>query len=160
MECFVCCLRGHPFMTSAKFWDFLTPSPPCPRWETGLYHKIHATSLTLSAFPLPPSPPQRGRHKWMSPNAIFSCGADRNALEFGLALLPPSLPTLFLCQRNWTGGLPPVRRGATAATGRGRRPPSRSGRGCRISQTARGGKAPLIFWKSKNGIPFPGIAAF
>ena len=43
-------------MTSATFSDFLTPSPPCPRWATGLYYKIHATSLTLSAFPLPPSP--------------------------------------------------------------------------------------------------------
>ena len=48
--------RGHPFMTSAQFSDFLTPSPPCPRWATGLYYKIHATSLTLSAFPLPPPP--------------------------------------------------------------------------------------------------------
>ena len=49
-------IGGHPFMTSAKFSDFLTPSPPCPHWATGLYYKIHATSLTLSAFPLPPSP--------------------------------------------------------------------------------------------------------
>ena len=48
-------LRGHPFMTSVKFSDFLTP-PPCPRWATGLYYKIHATSLTVSAFPLPPPP--------------------------------------------------------------------------------------------------------
>ena len=25
--------RGHPYMTSAKFWDFLTPSPLVRRWD-------------------------------------------------------------------------------------------------------------------------------
>ena len=39
-----------------KISGFFDPLPPCLRWETGLHYKIHATSLTLSAFPLPPSP--------------------------------------------------------------------------------------------------------
>ena len=25
--------RGHPYMTSAKFWDFLTPSPLVRIWD-------------------------------------------------------------------------------------------------------------------------------
>ena len=65
-------LRGLPLMTSAKFLDFLTPSPPCPQ--------IHATSLTELPYFVcfstnPPSPPWRGRHKWKPPNGT---AAPRN----------------------------------------------------------------------------------
>ena len=28
-------VRGHPYMTSAKFWDFLTPSPLVRIWDFG-----------------------------------------------------------------------------------------------------------------------------
>ena len=59
--------RGAFINDVLKFLGFFDPLPPCPRWETGLYYKIHATSLTLFAFPLTPSPPRRGRHKWMAP---------------------------------------------------------------------------------------------
>ena len=51
-------------MKSEKIWDFLTPSP-LSAFRFWLYYKIHATSLTSSAFggppprlPLPPSPVQ------------------------------------------------------------------------------------------------------
>ena len=37
-----CLLRELKYMTSAKFSDFLTPSPPCPQ--------IHATSITKVAY--------------------------------------------------------------------------------------------------------------
>ena len=30
--------RGHPYMTSAKFWDFLTPSPPLSAFGTDLQY--------------------------------------------------------------------------------------------------------------------------
>ena len=36
-----CCVGGHPYMTTAKFWDFLTPSPLCP--HLGL---IYSTKFT------------------------------------------------------------------------------------------------------------------
>ena len=42
-------------MMSAKLSDFLTPSP-LSTFGTDLWFKIHATSLTTSAFPCPPSP--------------------------------------------------------------------------------------------------------
>ena len=31
-------IRGHPYMTSAKFWDFLTPSPPLSAFGTDLQY--------------------------------------------------------------------------------------------------------------------------
>ena len=43
--------------TSAKFWDFLTPPPLVRAGQLVYNYKIHATSLTLSGFPLPPPPP-------------------------------------------------------------------------------------------------------
>ena len=41
--------RVLPLLTSTKFSDILIPSPACP--QTDLWYKIHATSLTTSAFP-------------------------------------------------------------------------------------------------------------
>ena len=59
-ECPQLCLgsyeRGHPFMMSTKILDFLTPSPLVRAGKLVYTIKIHATSLTLSAFPLPPPP--------------------------------------------------------------------------------------------------------
>ena len=46
-------IRDHPYVTSAKIWDFLNLSP-CP--HLGLIY-IHATSLTTSSFGLTPPPP-------------------------------------------------------------------------------------------------------
>ena len=61
-------------MTSAKFGDFLNPSPPCPQ--------NHATSLTTSSFGLTPSP--------LSADVIYGCPLIRTTaislrliLEFG-----------------------------------------------------------------------------
>ena len=48
-------LRELPDMMSAKISDFLTLSP-LSTCESDLYYKIHATSLTTSSFPWPPSP--------------------------------------------------------------------------------------------------------
>ena len=50
-------VRGLPDMISTIFSDFSTPSP-LSALGTDLYYKIHATSLTTSAFslPLPPHP--------------------------------------------------------------------------------------------------------
>ena len=45
-------VRELPYMMSAKFSDFWTPSPLFP-FGTDLFH---TTSLTISAFPWPPSP--------------------------------------------------------------------------------------------------------
>ena len=64
MLCIYLCLVRTQVCPSG--YDFLTPSPSCPRWATGLYYRINATSLTLSAFPLTPPPPRCGRHKWMA----------------------------------------------------------------------------------------------
>ena len=41
--------KGPPDMMSTHFSDFLTPSPST--FGIDLYNKIHATSLTTSAFP-------------------------------------------------------------------------------------------------------------
>ena len=43
-------LRELPDMMSTKFSDFLTPSP-LSIFGSDLYCKIHATSLTMLAFP-------------------------------------------------------------------------------------------------------------
>ena len=55
------CLRGHPFMTSAKFSDFLTPSPPCPHLI-----KMYSTKFTQPPLLRPhghyPPPPSRCRY--------------------------------------------------------------------------------------------------
>ena len=40
-SCRVISLRGHPYMTSAQFWDFLATSPTCP--HLGL---IYSTKFT------------------------------------------------------------------------------------------------------------------
>ena len=61
--------KGPSIYDVRKIFGFFDPLPPCPHWATGLYYKIHATSLTLSAFPRPPSPPQCGRHKWKPPKS-------------------------------------------------------------------------------------------
>ena len=45
-------------MMSTKYSDFLTPSP-LSTFGTDLYYKIHATSLSMSAFQWPPPPPMR-----------------------------------------------------------------------------------------------------
>ena len=56
MPTFDICRKGASINDIRKMLGFFDPLPPCPRWETGLYYKIHATSLTLSAFPLSPRP--------------------------------------------------------------------------------------------------------
>ena len=33
-----CCVGGHPYMTSAKFWDFVTPFPPLSAFGTDLQY--------------------------------------------------------------------------------------------------------------------------
>ena len=48
--------RGLPYMTSAKFSDFLPP-PPC-------HCHIHATSVTFVCFSMTPVPLECRRHKW------------------------------------------------------------------------------------------------
>ena len=40
-----------PDMMSAKFSNFLTLSPPLSTFESDLLNKMHATSLTMFAFP-------------------------------------------------------------------------------------------------------------
>ena len=49
-------MLGPSIYDVCKILGFFDPLPPCPRWATGLYYQINATSLTLSAFPLPPPP--------------------------------------------------------------------------------------------------------
>ena len=51
-------VRELPFMTSAKFLDFLIRSP-LSVFGSDLHYKIHATFLTTSASPLPPPPLMR-----------------------------------------------------------------------------------------------------
>ena len=55
-------IRELPYMTSAKFSDFLTPSP-LSAFGSALRYRIHATSLTTSAFEVTPS--QCRRHMYM-----------------------------------------------------------------------------------------------
>ena len=52
------CAWGHPFMTSAKFLDFLTPSPPCPRPHLVRIYSTKCTQPPLLHLLLaqPPSP--------------------------------------------------------------------------------------------------------
>ena len=52
-------------MTSAKFWDFFTPSLPLSAFGTDLQYSIHATSLTTSSFGLTPFP--------LSADVIYGC---------------------------------------------------------------------------------------
>ena len=61
---------GHPHMTSAKFWDFLTHSPPCP--HLGLIYSTKFTQPPLLHLLLgyAPLPPQCGRHIWMPPYSV------------------------------------------------------------------------------------------
>ena len=58
-------IRGHPCMTSAKFWDFLTPSPLVRIWDW--YTVLNSRNLPYYIFfwANRPSPPQYGRHIWM-----------------------------------------------------------------------------------------------
>ena len=44
-------------MTSAKFSGFWTPPPPLSAFCSDLQYRIHATSLTASAFGVTPPPP-------------------------------------------------------------------------------------------------------
>ena len=58
-------------MTSAKFWDFLTPSPLVHIWDwsTVLNSRNLPYYIFFWANPLPP---QCGRHIWMPPTTIWS----------------------------------------------------------------------------------------
>ena len=48
-------IRGASINDVRINFGFLTPSP-LPAFGINLYQKIHATSLTMSAFPQPPPP--------------------------------------------------------------------------------------------------------
>ena len=51
-----------------KILETFLPHPPCVRIQD-LYYKIHATSLTSSAFADPSTPILGGRHMYLPPNA-------------------------------------------------------------------------------------------
>ena len=53
-------------MMSAKFWDFLTPSPPVRKFTLPPLLRM----LTMSAFEGTPLPLQCGHHIWKSPNLV------------------------------------------------------------------------------------------
>ena len=54
--------KGLPYMTSARFSDILTPSPPC-------YCHKSAGFVPFICFLGSPSPIHSGRHIWKAPNA-------------------------------------------------------------------------------------------
>ena len=54
-----------------NFWNFWPP-PTCPHLKLSYSIKIHATSLTMSAFPRPPSPLRSGHHIWKLPDLRFN----------------------------------------------------------------------------------------
>ena len=123
-------VRGHPFMTSATFSDFVYPLPhfhpnyrlvrkkgpvllsisqvqPGRSFSQLSYLSFAqpctlVNSLTLSAFPRPPSPLECGRHKWKPPKV------GSTFLPFVLPLLTPPLhhrhtmqvPMLSICASN------------------------------------------------------------
>ena len=59
-------IRGHPYMTSAKFWDILTPPPLVCIWDWSRGLNSHNLTYYIS-FGLTPLPPQCGCHIWMPP---------------------------------------------------------------------------------------------
>ena len=60
------CHRGLPYMTSAKFSDFLTPSPLVRKFTQPPLLRL----LTMSAFEAPR--PQCGAPKWKPPETVLS----------------------------------------------------------------------------------------
>ena len=104
-------------MTSTRFWDFLTLSPPlCPR-------NLYCLSANLLHILTPlPGPLLCGRHIWKHPRIVEEAPQTRFFLQFrSAALFPPKSPpdkqvTNDVHRRQWCGKQLPLRKRITRST--------------------------------------------
>ena len=95
----VWCLRGHPFITFAKFWRFWTPPVLNQGWYTVLYSR-NLTYLVHSHFGLIfwPPPPLCERNKWIAHyNHLLVTGRP---FLLGRSSFGPPLPTPIPSRRS------------------------------------------------------------